>query len=211
MLSQRIITRNPKTEAYLDLLETASGIALVGFLWAHMLFLASILIGPNSFDTLAHFFDYFYLSYTGVPIIILIALIHFVVAGRRIPTRIQEQKIVWQHAKLLRHTDTWTWVFQVITGMAILVLAGIHLWLILSQWPIESQISAERIKSFWWYYLILLALAEYHASIGVYRVFVKWGWFPRKSIWTVLKFITLIVVGVGLAIIWVLYSLGGVA
>lgn len=211
MLSQRILTRNLKADAYLDLVEAASGVALAGFLWSHMLFVCTILLGGGTFNSLSEFFDTYLLSYIGIPIVVVIFFVHFLVAGRRIPTRFRDQKIVWQHAKLLHHFDTWTWVFQAITGMAILVCGAIHMWLVTTGWPIRALTSAGRIESFWWFYLILLILGEYHASIGVYRVFVKWGKLPRKPISFVLKIVTLIMVVLGLAAIWAFYKVGGVA
>lgn len=209
MLSQRILTKNPRADAVLDLVELASGIALVGFLWSHMIFVSTILLGRDTFNGLSEFFDTYLLSYIGIPVVAAIGLIHFVVAGRRIPTRYREQKIIWRHAKLLRHTDTWTWVFQAVTGMAILVLAAVHVWAVVTGWPIRAHTSAERIQAFWWFYLVLLALGEYHASVGLYRIFVKWGWFPRKPIGYVLKIITLIIVTLGLAAMWGFLKLGG--
>jgi fumarate reductase subunit C len=211
MLSQRILTRNPKVDAYLDAVEMITGLSLAGFLWAHMLFVFTIVLGQEAFDGLSEFFDIYLLSYIGVPVIIVIGLIHFVVAGRRIPTNIKDQKIIWQHAKLIRHTDTWTWIFQAISGMAILILGALHIWTITTGWPIRADVATERIQAFWWFYLILLALGEFHASIGVYRVFVKWGWFPRKPINYVLKVVTLTIITLGLVAMWVFFKLGGAA
>lgn len=209
MLLQKKLAQNNKLDLYLDLVELVSGLALVGFLWSHMLFVATILISPETFNTLAIFFDDYLLSYSGIPIIIIIALVHFVVAGRRIPTKIMEQRIVWRHSSMLRHFDTWTWVFQAITGMAILILAGIHLWMVLTDWPIRYDVSAQRMAAFWWYYLILLLVGEYHAGFGLYRQFVKWGWFPRKPISYITKLITLIILVLGLAAMVVFVQIGG--
>lgn len=209
MLLQKTLTKSNKTDLYLDLVELASGLLLVGFLWTHMLFVSTILISQDTFNMLSEFLDKYYLSYVGVPFIIVVALFHFVIAGRRIPTRMQEQRIVWQHAKMLRHTDTWTWVFQAITGMAILVLAGIHVWLVTTGWPIRAVSSVQRIEAFWWFYLLLLILGEYHAGFGIYRQFVKWGWFPRKPVGYVSKAITAIILALGLAVIISITWLGG--
>ena len=209
MLLQKVLTRSNKTDLYLDLIELISGLLLVGFLWTHMLFVATILISQEMFDTLAEFLDTYYLSYVGIPFILVVALFHFVIAGRRIPTRIQEQKIVWQHAKMLKHFDTWTWVFQAVTGMAILVLASIHVWIVLTDWPIHAMTSAGRMEAFWWYYLVLLIIGEYHAGFGLYRQFVKWGWFRRKPVGHVIKVITAIILILGLAAMVVFVRLGG--
>lgn len=206
---QRVLTKSNKTDLYLDLVELASGLLLVGFLWTHMLFVGTIIISQDLFNTLSEFLDTYYLSYIGIPFIVVVALFHFVIAGRRIPTRYREQRIVWQHAKMLRHFDTWTWVFQTVTGMAILVLAAIHVWIVVTGWPIRAMNSAERMEAFWWFYLVLLLLGEYHAGFGLYRQFVKWGWFPRKPVGYVTKVITAIIIILGLAAMVVFVRLGG--
>lgn len=206
---QRVLTKSNKTDLYLDLVELVSGLLLVGFLWTHMLFVATIIISQDLFNTLSEFLDTYYLSYIGIPFIVVVALMHFVIAGRRIPTRYREQRIVWRHAKMLRHFDTWTWVFQTITGMAILVLAAIHVWIVVTGWPIRAMSSAERMEAFWWFYLVLLLFGEYHAGFGLYRQFVKWGWFPRKPIGYVTKLITAIIIILGLAAMVVFVRLGG--
>jgi len=208
-LLQRVLTKSNKTDLYLDLIELASGLLLVGFLWTHMLFVATIIISQDLFNTLSEFLDTYYLSYIGIPFIVVVALMHFVIAGRRIPTRYREQRIVWQHAKMLHHFDTWTWVFQTITGMAILVLAAVHVWIVVTGWPIRAASSAERMEAFWWFYLVLLLIGEYHAGFGLYRQFVKWGWFPRKPVGYVTKLITAIIIVLGLAAMVVFVRLGG--
>lgn len=209
MLVQKILTRNPKAELYYDLVELFTGITLVGFLWTHMLFVATILLGSDLFNTLSKSLDDYYLSYVGIPIIVLVFIMHILSAGRRLPTRYQEQKIIWRHAKMLKGTDTWIWVFQVITGAALFALASIHMFVVLTGWPITAATSTGRIEAFWWFYLVLLLLGEYHAGFGIYRQFVKWGWFPRKPLGYVTKAITVIILTLGLAALWVFLQLGG--
>ncbi|MFZ5596215.1 MAG: succinate dehydrogenase [Bacillota bacterium] len=209
MALQKILSKNPKAELYYDVAELLTGLTLVGFLWTHMIFVATILLGTDLFDSLSEALDTYYLSYTGIPIIILVFIMHILSAGRRMPARYQEQKIIWRHAKMLQGTDTWIWVFQTITGMAILALASIHMWVVITGWPIEAATSADRINNFWWFYIILLLLGEYHAGFGIYRQFVKWGWFPRKPLGYVTKAITVIILVLGLAALWVFIQLGG--
>lgn len=206
---EKLLTRNPRVDMLVDLVELASGILLVGFLWTHMLFVAAILLGVTTFDRLSAFLDEYYLSYIGIPFILLVALVHIVVAGRRIPNKWKEQRIILRHSKMLGHTDTWIWVFQTITGMAILVLAGIHVWMVLTGWPIRAVTSAGRIQSFLWFYIILLLAGEYHAGFGLYRQFVKWGWINRHTIGAVLKTITVIIVALGAVTLWAFMRLGG--
>ncbi|HBV99495.1 MAG: succinate dehydrogenase [Peptococcaceae bacterium BICA1-7] len=209
MLVQKILTRNPKAELYYDLVELFTGITLVGFLWTHMLFVSTILLGSDLFNTLSKSLDDYYLSYVGIPFIVLVFIMHILSAGRRLPTRYQEQKIIWRHAKMLQGTDTWVWVFQAITGAAIFALASIHMFVVLTGWPITATTSAGRVEAFWWFYLVLLLLGEYHAGFGIYRQFVKWGWFPRKPLGYVSKLITVIILTLGVAALWVFLQLGG--
>lgn len=195
-----------KTELYLDLAELGSGLFLVGFLWTHMLFVAAILLGEVSYDSLAAFLDRYYLSYAGIPLLGLVAAVHVVTVCRRLP---QPYSVAWRHLCTINHTDTWTWFFQLVTALGITVLVLIHVWLVLSSWPITAAKSADRIVSYWWLYLSLLVLGEYHAGFGLYRQFVKWGWISRRRIGPVLKLITLIIAGLGLAAFWVFIRIGG--
>ncbi|OAT85586.1 succinate dehydrogenase [Desulfotomaculum copahuensis] len=206
---QKLLTRNPRADMLVDLLELFSGLFLVGFLWTHMFFVGVIYFGANIFDRFSIFLDKYYLSYIGIAAVILVFLTHLVVAGRRIPNRYREQKIVWRHARMIGHTDTWIWVFQTITGMAILILGSIHVWAVTSGWPIRAMISAGRMTHFLWFYALLLIISEYHAGFGLYRQFVKWGWFNRHSVGAVLKTISVIIVLIGVGIMWVLLRLGG--
>jgi fumarate reductase subunit C len=173
-----------------------------------MLFVAVILLGTSAYNTLAVILDRYYLSYTGIPFIGLVALVHILAVIRRFPQRYPD---LWRHARTMAHTDTWTWIFQLVTAFGIGVLVTIHVWMVLGDWPITADKSASRIASFWWLYLSLLILGEYHAGFGLYRQFVKWGWVSRHKIGPVLKTITLIIIGLGLAALWAFIRIGGAA
>lgn len=202
----KALGRSLRADLYLDLASLVTGLMLVGFLWAHMVFVATILIGATTFNDLARFFDDYYLSYVGIPIICLIAAAHVLVVLRRVPNRYQDY---WRHARTLMHFDTWTWLFQVFTALGITFLAAIHVWMVITGWPIRAETSAARIEAFWWFYLILLFLGEYHAGFGIYRQFVKWGWIKRQTMGFVLGAISVVIIGLGLAALWVFYRLGG--
>jgi len=202
---QKLVGGFPKSDVYLDVAELLSGIFLVGFVWTHMLFVATILFGTSVFNNVPAILDATGISYVGIVLVILVIILHMVVAGRRIPARFQDQRIVWQHAKRLSHKDTWTWVFQVISGVGILVLASIHIWSVLAGWPINAPTSAGRVQeNFFFFYFVLLAFAEYHAGVGIYRQFVKWGWIARKKVSKVLTVVTVTIVGLGVASLLVL-------
>lgn len=208
---QKALTRTGKADLFVELVQTVSGLLLVGFLWTHMLFVASILLGVGAFNGLAHFMEQFYLLHLAVVFIILTVGAHVGAVLRRIPGRWQEQKVVWKHANIIKHNDTWSWLFQAVTGSAMLLLIIIHVFTVVYL-GIDSKLSADRVSSWMlWFYIVFLFLAEYHASVGLYRALVKWGFVQRHSLKKVLSVVTICTIGLGLVSLWVFYSLGGSA
>jgi len=203
---EKTVHTNLKADLYVELAQLVSAIILVGFLWTHMFFLAVILLGVTTFDQFAAFLDRYWLSYLGIPVVILAALVHVVAVCRRIPTRYRE---FWRHVRLINHTDTWIWVFQLFTALGVGALAGIHVASVLTGWPIRALQSADRMHTYWWFYLLLLILGEYHAGFGLYRVFVKWGWLNRHTVGWVIKTVSAAIFALGLVILWVFAQLGG--
>nr|WP_321514073.1 succinate dehydrogenase/fumarate reductase cytochrome b subunit [uncultured Pseudodesulfovibrio sp.] len=195
--------KSGKWDGALDWLQMLSGVSLILFMWCHMLLVSSVVISPNVMNAIAHFFEATGMAQVGGPLIFLVFLTHFVLAARKIPFRADGQKTIWQHARMMRHGDTWLWVVQVVSAMIILVMGSIHMWVILTDLPITAAKSAARIQSGFWavFYLILLPLAELHVGIGLYRIGVKWGFvkdkerpkFKRSE-----NMITLLFVGIGL-------------
>jgi fumarate reductase subunit C len=211
VLLQNLLSRSLRAAAILDVLEACSGLALALFLWLHMIFVATILLGRETFDGIAHGLDAYYLSYTGIPPLIAVFFLHFLLAARKIPATYREQRVMWNHASRLRHKDSWTWLVQVVSGMAILLLASIHFWVVLTTWPIEASVSIHRVGQ-WPYlvfYLLLLFLGELHAGFGLYRLAVKWGWPPRRRAGIFFEIISLCVIGLGLTALVVFRRLGG--
>ncbi len=206
---QKALTSNRKTDFLVELIQTISGVLLVGFLWTHMVFVASILLGVNAFNTLASFMETFRLLDIAVIFIILAVGAHVGTVLRRIPGRWQEQKIVWKHARTIKHGDTWSWLFQAVTGSAMLILLIIHVFIVVYA-GINADLSADRVHSWMlWFYIVFLLFAEYHASVGLYRALVKWGFVNRHSLKKVLGVVTVFTIGLGMISLWVFYSLGG--
>lgn len=206
---QKALTQSNRADFLVELVQTVSGLLLVCFLWTHMLFVASILLGVDAFNTLAAFMEQFKLLHVAVVFIILAGLSHVGAVLRRIPGRWQEQKIVWKHAKIIKHNDTWSWLFQAVTGSAMLFLVVIHVFIVVYS-GIDAKLSAERVSSWMlWFYIVFLLLAEYHASVGIYRTFAKWGYVKRQSVKKVLSVVTVCTIALGIVSIWVFNSLGG--
>ena len=175
--------KSGKWDGALDWLQMLSGASLILFMWCHMLLVSSVVISPDLMNAIAWFFEATFMAQVGGPLIFLVFLLHFVLAARKIPFRMDGQKTIWQHAKMMHHTDTWLWVVQAVSAMFILVMGSIHMWVVLTDLPITAVKSAARIQSGFWavFYLLLLPLAELHVGIGFYRIAVKWGFVKDKD------------------------------
>ncbi|GAX89055.1 succinate dehydrogenase [Effusibacillus lacus] len=206
---QKTYVTSSKLELVADIIQLVSGVSLAFFLWTHMVFVGSILLGVSAFNKLAAFMEEYYLLPAAVVFIIIAFTAHVGAVLRRIPGRWRDQKIIWQHAKTIKHGDTWSWLFQVVSGAAILILATIHVFVVVYG-GISADLSSDRMHSpFLWFYLALLFLGEYHASIGLYRAAIKWGWIKRQTAKRVLGFATIIFLAIGLVTIGTLWMLGG--
>jgi len=173
--------------ARMDLAQSLTGLALVLFMWGHMFFVSSILLGKDAMWTVTKFFEGYFIfgrSYPWVVSIVVAAVIalvavHAALALRKFPSSYRQYAAFRAHAKMMRHTDTTLWLWQVATGFALFFLASVHLYVMLSKpdriGPFES---ADRVWSdhFWPLYILLLLAVELHAGIGLYRLAVKWGW-----------------------------------
>ncbi len=184
--------RKSRWPARLDILQSASGFFLAIFLMAHMFFVSSILISQDAFHTVARFFEGAYFLGKPYPILVsgvvtiitLIFIAHAWLAMRKFPAGYRQYRAFVTHKNNLRHSDTSLWWLQIWTGFALFFMATIHLYDMLTQpaliGPFES---ADRVWSgnMWPLYLMLLLSAELHASIGLYRLAIKWGWFTAAT------------------------------
>jgi fumarate reductase subunit C len=192
----------------MELIELFTGLFLLIFLQFHLFAVSTIILGPAAFDRDALMLDKYYLSYIGIPLVILAILVHGLVALRKAPWRYREMAIFIQHSRRLAHLDTWAWFVQIITGMTVLILATIHIWNTLSTWPIEAAKSALRIQSGSFSNLFLLLLiAEIHAMVGLYRILVKWSWIHRQKFTRWLVYATMGFVAIGFFALLVFYFL----
>ncbi len=88
------------------------------------------------------------------------------------------------HANNMGHEDTKLWFTQAFTGFAMFFLGSIHLYIIMTNSDaIGPYASADRVWSEWMWplYILLLLAVEFHGTIGLYRLAVKWGWFDGKD------------------------------
>jgi fumarate reductase subunit C len=206
VILQKLLAKSPRLEARLELLELATGLLLLGFLQFHLFAVSSIILGVDAFNRDSARMDEYYLSYVGIPIIILAIIVHGLVALRKAPWRFQEMRVFLQHSRRLAHLDTWAWGLQILTGLIVLVLASIHIWSVLITWPISAAASAARIQGGYFSNFVLLILAaEIHAMIGLYRILVKWSWVHRRKFTAYLVYATIGFVGLGFLTLLVFY------
>lgn len=205
----------PNRDACLDWLQMLTGATLVVFMWCHMLLVSSVIISPRVMDAIAWFFEEatpINFALIGGWSIFIIFIGHFILAARKIPFTADGQETAWAHAKMLRHRDTWLWIVQVVTAMIVLVMGAIHMWVVLTDLPIEAAKSAARVQSggWLWFYLILLPLVELHVGIGAYRIGVKWGFITRENRPKAKKIEIGMFCGftiIGLITLWVFYTM----
>ncbi|QJR14196.1 Fumarate reductase cytochrome b subunit [Usitatibacter palustris] len=180
-------TRKSRWPARLDVVQGASGLVLALFMWGHMFFVSTILIGPDAMWAVTKFFEGYFVfgrSYPGIVSVVVagvigLIVVHAALALRKFPANYQQFATYRAHMRLMAHSDTTLWFWQALTGFAMFFLAPAHLYVMLSRpdriGPFES---ADRVWSdhFWPLYILLLLAVELHGGIGLYRLAVKWGW-----------------------------------
>jgi len=184
--------RKSRWPARLDWMQSASGLVLALFMWGHMFFVSSILLGKDAMWSVTRFFEGYFLlgrSYPWIVSVVVAAVIsllvvHSMLALRKFPIDYRQYRAFRDHAGAMKHGDTTLWWWQVVTGFAMFFLASIHLHAMLTRperiGPFES---ADRVWSdhYWPLYLVLLLVVELHGGIGLYRLAVKWGWFSGRD------------------------------
>lgn len=208
MTTQNKASRAP---ALLDVGEMLSGILLVVFMITHLLLVASIILGPESFRALATWFEEtFYFAFIALGGVSLLILAHIVLTVSKIPTNINKHLQILKLSRRMTHMDTFLWVVQVVTGLAIAILGAIHLWVIFTGFPITPEKSAARVVGdFTWFYIIFVFVVELHLSVGFYRIVAKWGLWNRKFMHYFHYVQMLIFWFIGYYALYLFYNLGG--
>ena len=184
--------RKSRTPAKLDYIQSATGLTLALFMWAHMGLVASILFGEEIMYKISKLMEGEPIFGQSYPIIVTITAIiifaifitHAAVAIRKFPGSFKEYRLYRAHMKRMNHGDTNLWMYQVMTGFALFFLGSIHIFVIMSHpADIGPYASSDRIVSEYMgaVYILLLLAVEFHATIGLYRLAIKWGWFEGKD------------------------------
>jgi fumarate reductase subunit C len=202
-----------------EVVSGGTGLVLALFMWGHMVFVGSILTGSKGFDWLAEMLEIYFIAQPTVILIFALFLVHAVLAARKIPAQLEERRKMIELAKGMKsvHEESLLWIWQVRTGMIVLVLGSFHLVLLAidvftplygERIGIESVTSLARVQAgLWLPYAILLICVEFHASIGLYRLAVKWGMFARlgrRTLRAIERVILWLFLGLGVVILLVL-------
>ena len=185
-------TRVSRWPARMDVLQSASGLVLVLFIWGHMFFESSILLGMDAMLWVTRMFEGEHLFGKPYPLLVsavaavILALlaVHAILAMRKFPANHRQYRAFNRHMQGMRHTDTTLWYVQVVTGFLLFFLASTHVLVVLVQPDnIGPYASSDRIWSgrFWIIYALLLPIVHVHAAIGIYRLAMKWGPFTAAN------------------------------
>lgn len=180
------VPRGSRWPARMDLAQSLSGLALGLFMWGHMLFVSSILLGKDAMWVVAKAFEGHFVLGRSVPALVsavvagvaALVVAHAFLALRKFPASWRQYRAFAEQRRMLRHEDTSLWWVQVVTGFALLFLAFPHLHqMLMHPAAIDPNLSGGRFWSGRWWplYLALLFAVELHAGIGLYRLAVKWG------------------------------------
>ena len=201
--------RPSRANAYLELALALSGAGLALFMVTHEALHLTVLFGVSVYDTLSRFMEDYYLLHAVVPPLVLLFLVHIYLIVRRVPTAYSEQATLLGHTRSMGHLDTWTWLVQVVTGIALFVLASIHVWVVLADLPIESAKSGARVFGVYlWSYIPFVVFVQMHIAVGLYRMVVKW--LPLSRMWVrgIATAWMVAAISLGFAILVALYRLG---
>ncbi|MBO7369830.1 MAG: fumarate reductase cytochrome b subunit [Campylobacter sp.] len=191
-LGKSVEGKKSRIPARLDLIQSATGLFLGLFMWFHMIFVSTILLGKDWFNGVVYMFelrfisDSHFMSYCTFAVALCVFIIFFVHAAlgmRKMPINFRQWQIYRAHAKRMKHEDTTLWLIQACTGFVMFFLASAHLIIIATSPELSADASSNRMFThlMWLFYLVLLFSVELHGSIGLYRLCVKWGWFEGKD------------------------------
>ncbi len=217
-----------RRELYYELLSGASGLLLAFFMFGHTLLVGSILTGERGFDWVAERLETLYIAQPTVVVIFALFLTHAAFASRKIPAKLRERRQMIRLARDLKrsgrewplatdaspthrpHLESLLWIWQVRTGMLILVLGSFHIVLIGvdvftplfgERTGIEASTTLEREQAgLWIVYAVLTVCVAFHTAAGLYRLAVKWGALSRlnrETLWRLERVILWTMLGLG--------------
>lgn len=192
LIDRQVDGKKSKIPAKLDLYQSLSGLILAVFIKFHLIFVSSILISEDFMHHVDKILSGSLIVEGGDPafivgsafFIFIVLVAHALFAIRKFPNSYRQFRNFSSHNFMYPHSDSRLWGVQIITGFVLFFFASMHLYQMMSEPSnIGPFLSSDRIWSdnAWVMYIILLIAVELHATIGLYRLAVKWGWFNGKS------------------------------
>ena len=172
-----LASRSPgDVKSRMDFWQALTGAVLALFICIHLVLEGSVVLSPGLTNAIAWLLEATYLAQVAAPILVLIIIVHFVIAARKMPFRAGELGIFINHSKSLKEADTWLWLVQVATAIIILVGAFAHVFTVMNNMPIEVSGSVKRLHEGWLlFHAVFLPSVILHTGIGIYRLAVKFG------------------------------------
>ena len=191
-LGKTVDGKKSRLPAKLDYLQSATGLFLALFMWAHMILVSSILVSKDLMYQVTKLLEASFIFEGGNPILVSIAaavifvvfITHAALGMRKLPGNFKQYQVMRAHAKNMGHDDTKMWFIQAFTGFAMFFLGSVHLYIMMTNpADIGPYASSDRVWSEWMWplYILLLLAVEFHGTIGLYRLCVKWGWFDGEN------------------------------
>ncbi len=192
LIDRKVDGKKSRIPARLDFLQSATGLILAIFIKFHIIFVSSILISDEFMHKVEVLLAGGLFVEGGSPkfivgsavIAFVLIFIHAILALRKFPNSYRQYRNFKSHTMMYNHSDTKLWALQVLTGFILFFVASIHLYqMALNPSDIGPYLSSDRIYTdgAWILYIVLLIAVELHATIGLYRLIVKWGWFEGKD------------------------------
>ncbi len=192
LIDKKVDCTKSRIPAKLDFYQSLTGLILAVFIKFHLIFVSSILISEDFMHKVDKILSGSLIVEGGHPsfivgsafIIFTIIVVHAILAVRKFPNSYRQFRNFNSHTHMYPHNDTKLWAIQVLTGFILFFMASIHLYQMMSEPSnIGPYLSSDRIWTdhAWIMYIILLIAVELHATIGLYRLAVKWGWFNGKT------------------------------
>jgi len=187
-LGKTVEGKKSRVPAKLDYLQSGTGLFLGLFMWGHMLLVSSILVSKDFMYSVTKFLEASFIIDGGSPLLVsifafvifVVFIVHAAMGMRKLPANFRQYQVMKAHADNMNHEDTKLWFIQAFTGFAMFFLGSIHIFIIMTNSDsIGPYASADRVWSEWMWplYILLLLAVEFHGTIGLYRLAVKWGWF----------------------------------
>lgn len=176
-LGKTVENKKSKIPALQDKLQSLTGLVLAVFMIFHMLFTGSIVLGKDAFNAVVHFAEPggIYLITNFVAFVIFVIFVaHAFFAMRKFPANYRAYQAFKAHKIRMRHCDTTLWWFQFLTGFLLFFFASMHIINIVFGEQITADLSITRFSQLHIFYLLLIIVTVTHASIGTYRLYMKW-------------------------------------